>query len=104
MGTDDRTAAERIKGRYLLRPYSEAAPPDEDEVFYHELLGMQVETDSGDVVGSVTEVYELAPADLLEVEGPDGTRLIPFSRQVVVEVDRSRGRIVVSPPEGLLDL
>lgn len=101
---DDRTQAELFRGRYLLRPFEEAEPLAEGEVFYHQLLGLRVTTAEGRDLGEVSEVYELQPADLLEVRGPEGTRLIPFTPQVVAELDLEEGRIVVDPPEGLLEL
>ena len=39
----DRNAAELWRGRYLLLPAGEVAPPDDDEVYLHELIGMRVE-------------------------------------------------------------
>ena len=103
-GVDDRDVAERLRGRYLLRPAADLEEAAEDEVFYHDLLEMTVETRSGESVGRVTEVYELRPADLLDVRGPRGARLIPFTREIVVEIDREGRRIVIDPPEGLLEL
>jgi 16S rRNA processing protein RimM len=50
------------------------------------------------------EVYELASADLLAVRGPGGTRHIPFLQSIVVEVDAEAGKLIIDPPEGLLDL
>ena len=53
----------------------------------------------------VREVYELRPADLLEVTRPDGRPLmIPFVREILVEVDLGEGVMIIDPPEGLLDL
>lgn len=103
-GTRDRNDAELLRDRYLMRSIAELAPLADDEVFYHQLLGMRVETVEGDEVGTVREVYELRPAEMLEVRTPTGTILIPFLRDVVVEVHRDEGRLVVDPPEGLLDL
>lgn len=101
-GVGDRAAAERLRGRYLLRPFDAIDPPDEDEVFYHELLGAAVVDRGGSGLGTVKEVFPARPSDLLEVSGPDGEFLLPFSREVVVEFDRERRRAVVDPPEGLL--
>ena len=103
-GWEDRTAAEKLRGLYLLRPFDEIDELEEGEVFYHELLGAQVLTVDGTLVGSVREVYSLKPAELLEVVGPEGSKLIPFSKEVVVQVDREGGRVVIDPPPGLLDL
>jgi 16S rRNA processing protein RimM len=103
-GFEDRLAAERVKGGYLLLPFEDAAPVPDDEFFYHELLGSRVRTVGGRELGIVKEVYELQPADMLEIEGPEGRVLVPFSEQIVRTVDREEGVIVVDPPEGLLDL
>lgn len=105
VGLDDRSAAEPLGQRYLLVPVERVAPAETDEVFYHQLLGVELVTATGHVVGMVREVYELEPADLLEVETPDGGRcLIPYSKQIVVSVDVGQRRVVVELPEGLLDL
>lgn len=103
-GVEDRNDAELLRGRYLLRALDELEPLADDEVFYHQLVGMKVETVDGREVGTVREVYELRPADMLEVRTATGTVLIPFVGHVVVEVHRDEGRLVVDPPEGLLDL
>ncbi len=105
VGTADRNGAERLRDRYLLRPFEELEGLAEGEVFYHQLLGMIVETSDGTSVGRVVEVYEIRPADMLEVEDEEGrSRLIPFTKQVVRAVDVDSGRVVIDPPEGLLDL
>jgi 16S rRNA processing protein RimM len=103
-GVSNRNEAELIRGRYLLLPFEELPPLDEDEIHYHELLGMKVRTAAGEDVGEVVEVYELRPHHMLEVARPSGSVLIPFSRDVVTDIDRSSGVLTVEPPEGLLDL
>lgn len=100
-----REAAELLAQRYLLLPLEVLPPPDEDELFYHELLGMRVLTLDGEAVGAVREVFETEPHHLLEVVDDSGRkRLIPFAGRIVREIDRAGGRIVIDPPAGLLDL
>lgn len=101
-GVDDREAAERLRGLYLLRPFDTIDELAEDEIFYHELLGAAVVTRGESVLGTVKEVYPVRPSHLLEVTGPDGDFLLPLDRRVVVEFDRERRCVVVDPPEGLL--
>ena len=74
------------------------------EYFWHDLVGMEVADLKGDLLGEVSAVYELAPLDLLEVSGPESSFMIPCSREIVVSVDVEGKRIVLDPPEGLLDL
>jgi len=54
----------------------------------------------------VKDVVELGDSTLLVVEGTSGSRevLIPLCRQICVEIDLAGRRIVVDPPDGLLDL
>ncbi|WP_425565953.1 ribosome maturation factor RimM [Pseudonocardia ailaonensis] len=102
----DRTAAEELRGVQLLIPLAElAAPADPEEFHVHQLEGLRAELADGTVIGSVREVV-LGPAgDLLAIvrEGrPDA--LVPFVSEIVPTVDLAGGRVVVAPPEGLLDL
>jgi 16S rRNA processing protein RimM len=103
-GVDDRYLADELRGRYLMMPIESLAPLEKGEVFYHQLLGMEVVTKGGDRVGEIVEVYELRPAQMLEVRGPDGDVMIPFLSHIVIEVDAVARRMVIDPPEGLLDL
>lgn len=104
---DDRTEAQELAGRYLLAPAAELAEEAEEEegaLYYHELLGLLVVTVDGREVGRVREVFETEPAHLLEVKGDGKVHLVPFVGRVVKEIDREGGRLVIDPPEGLLDL
>lgn len=103
-GVVDREGAEALQGCYLFREVEALEPLEEGEVFYHQLLGMEVVTVAGERVGLIEEVYELRPADMLEVRRENGEVLIPFLSRIVVEVDTERRRMVIDPPEGLLDL
>jgi ribosomal 30S subunit maturation factor RimM len=58
----------------------------------------------GEAVGEVAWVHDLIPTVLLEVQGEERELMIPFRPEIVVEEDARRRRIVVDPPEGLLDL
>jgi 16S rRNA processing protein RimM len=103
-GVGDRNAAEELAGRYLLVPRSERGELEEGEFYYHQLLGLEVRTVAGEVVGRVREVYETEPRHLLEVKGEDRIHLVPFHRSMVRAVALDEGRIVIDPPEGLLEL
>ncbi len=103
-GITDRSQAERIQGCYLFLPIEELEPLQDGEVFYHQLLGMSVETSDGDTVGEVVEVFEMGPTDLLEVRNSTGVLMIPFRPEIVIEIDVDRSRLVIDPPDGLLEL
>lgn len=104
LGIADRNEAERWRERYLLAPVDELAPLAEDEVYLHDLPGLVVVLDGTDaVVGEVIDVYELPQGVMLDVRREKGSVLIPFSSQVVTQLDLAARRIVIAPPDGLLE-
>jgi 16S rRNA processing protein RimM len=104
-GLEDRNAVEPYNRTYLLLPFSDLAPLEEGEVFYHELLGLSVVTVSGEAIGRVREVFDIEPAHLIEVKADTGkVRLIPFTKQIVRDVNLEKGVMTIDPPEGLLDV
>ena len=99
----DRDEAERWRDRYLLAPVDELRPPDEDEVYYHDLLGMRVELAGGSALGPVVELFEAPQGLLLEVEVGGRRVLIPYRPEVILAVDVERRVIEVELPEGMLE-
>ncbi len=100
-GVDDRTAAEALVGAEVLARREDLGDPGEGRHFWADLEGLPVVTAAGDAVGRVTGLYETGGVDVLVVTGERGEKLIPLAPYV--EVDRAGRRIVVDPPEGLLD-
>jgi 16S rRNA processing protein RimM len=100
-GTADRTGAEGWAGAEVLAYREDLGEPEEGRIYWVDLEGLPVVTVTGEVVGKVTGLFETGAVDVLVVTGPRGERLVPLAPYV--EVDRAGGRIVVDPPEGLLD-
>ena len=100
-GVSDRTAAERWVGAEVLAEREALPEAGEGRLLWVDLEGLEVVTAAGEAVGRVTGLYETGAVDVLVVTGPGGERLVPLAPYV--EVDRDAGRIVVDPPEGLLD-
>jgi len=70
------------------------------------LVGCSVETKEGEFVGVVKDVLSIGESTLLAVEREPGPKevLIPLSRDICPEIDLAGKRVVIDPPEGLLDL
>ena len=100
----DRNEAERWRERYVLAPRSELEPAGDDQVYVHDLFGLAVvRAGSLEAVGEVTDVYELPQGILLDVRRPNGSVLVPFRPEVVTHVDLAARRLVIDPPEGLIE-
>jgi len=99
----DRTEADLWRDRYLLVPSEELEPPAEDEVYLHDLVGLEVQRLDGVVIGKVAGYYDLAHGILLEVQRERDTVLLPYRDEFIAAVDVEAGRLVVDPPEGLFE-
>jgi 16S rRNA processing protein RimM len=74
------------------------------EYHYQQLLGCQVFLQSDELIGEVDEIVKLPGQDLLSVAKNDKKVLIPMVKKIIISIDVSTKKIVVDPPEGLLDV
>ncbi len=102
-GRDD--ALEGLRGHTLLIPRADAAVPGDDEVFYHQLLGMRVSTAAEGELGTVAEVYDAPSGPLLSVKRRGKQELlIPFVRDTIRRLDAAEKVLELDLPAGLLEL
>ena len=102
-GDDSPEDAERAVGRLLAVPESEALPLEPGQFYPWQLEGARVMTEDGRDVGRLTRI-EAGAQDLWVVGEGDREHLIPAVPEIVLDVDVKAGRVVIRPPEGLLDL
>ena len=105
VGYDTVDAARELIGFEFGVPEADRVELPADEFYDWELEGCAVENQSGTKIGEVREVIRTGGVEILavKVDGKDDA-LVPLVGSIVVEVDVTRKRIVVDPPEGLLDL
>ncbi|HZD26674.1 MAG TPA: ribosome maturation factor RimM [Alphaproteobacteria bacterium] len=106
-GVGDRDGAEALRGTklYVERAALPPAEEEEDEYYQADLIGLAVRRADGDALGIVRSVQNFGAGDLLEVVLTDGRRtvLLPFTREVVPQIDLEAGVVTVAPPPGLID-
>jgi 16S rRNA processing protein RimM len=81
-----------------------AVSRDEDEYFWHELIGLRVYLDTGRYLGTVKEILPTAANDIYVVREGREEFLIPAVCDVVKAIDLQQGKMIISEVEGLLDL
>ncbi|MBN1179574.1 MAG: 16S rRNA processing protein RimM [Anaerolineae bacterium] len=101
-GCDDRNAAEALRGQLLFVPREKAVPLEEGEYYHYQIVGMEVTTDQGDVLGKVTDVLATGANDVYVVRGAWGEVLLPAIDSVVRSLDVAARRMTVTLPPGLL--
>jgi 16S rRNA processing protein RimM len=105
-GVPDRDGAEALRGVKLCVDSAGVPPPtDPDEYHDFQLVGLAAVSQAGEALGEVVRVDHGPGADLLVLRLTSGrAALVPFVRAIVPTVDLDAGRVVLTPPEGLLDL
>ncbi len=103
-GVDTIDAAEGLAGRELRVPVERLTALPPGSFYHHDLIGCRVETTAGTAVGIVRRVEGTPAGSRLVVDGPRGEILIPLAADICPTIDVAARRIVVAPPEGLLEL
>jgi len=103
-GINDRTAAEQLKGVEFYVPLEALPEPDEGEFYIKDLIGLRAELEDGSDFGTITAVENFGAGDVLEISGAvKGGVMVPFTELVVPVVDLEGERVVIVPPDGLLE-
>lgn len=98
----DRNAAEALSG-FEVFVYKSAVPEaGEGEYYYADLVGMEVFTEEGKLVGRVDNVFSTGGNDVFETSGPFGEVLIPAIESVIIRIEPETRKITVRLMEGLL--
>ena len=103
-GIDTMDAAEALAGLELRIGADALQPLPMGSFYHHDLIDCAVETPRGEPIGRVIGVEGDAAGSRLVVESKTGEVLIPLAEGICVDVDVPGRKVVVEPPEGLLDL
>jgi 16S rRNA processing protein RimM len=103
-GVDDVDGARAYAGAELRVPAAWLAPLPEGVFYRHDLVGCEVVTRDGAVVGLVREVEGTMSGSRLVLDTPEGEVLIPLAVDICVSIEPRQRRIVIEPPDGLLEL
>ncbi len=104
-GYPDRTSIEQLRGQVLsVERDDDEQPADPEEFYDSSLVDCEVFDEHSTLIGVVREVAHLPSQDVLVVATPDEREvLVPFVEAIVPIVDVGNRRIVIDPPDGLLD-
>ena len=99
----DRTAAEALRGLRLYVERSRLPQTGEQEWYEADLIGLAAVGRDGKDWGKVMAFHDFGAGSVMEVSGSSlGGLMLPFTDEVVPEVDIAGGKVVVDPPAGLL--
>lgn len=88
---DDRSSAARWAGREIAVPRRQLPSLNEGEYYWADLLGLEVSTLKGVILGKITSFIETGANDVLVVQGKQGECLIPYVKgSVVHQIDMAK--------------
>ena len=99
-GVSSREAAEALKGMEIFVRRDQLPPPNEDEFYYDDLVGLEAVDAAGGRLGRIVSLMNYGAGDVLEIAPAQGgeTLLLPFTKRVAPRIDFDAGRIVIEPP------
>jgi 16S rRNA processing protein RimM len=107
-GSDSISDAEKLVGLEVQIPFSDRVELPLGSYYVTDLIGCEVFSPDGMAVGSVTDVQftgdAIAGTPILVLDSANGELLIPLAEEICTDVDLASKRIIIAPPEGLLDL
>lgn len=101
---DNINDVEQFKGAQLKITEEQLTELEEDEYYYHEIIGCDVYTNDEEKIGKISEILAPGANDVWVVKQSTGKDLlIPYIEDVVKEVDITNKKVIIKPMEGLLD-
>jgi 16S rRNA processing protein RimM len=107
-GSDSISDAEKLLGAEVQIPLADRMELPSGSYYLSDLADCEVRLPDGTVLGVVRDVQftgeDVAGTPVLEIDSPQGELLVPLADEICTEIDIGTKRIVIVPPEGLLDL
>jgi 16S rRNA processing protein RimM len=102
-GYENINDVEKFRDGILKITESQQSELEEDEYYYHEIIGCLVATTAGEEIGKVSEILSPGANDVWVVKGKGGKEFyIPYIKDVVKKVDVKEKVVLIEPMEGLL--
>ena len=100
-GMEDRDAVEQYRDCLLLIRKDQLPDLDAGEYFISNLIGLQVSSEKGELLGILTDVLELPAHDVYQIQKEGRELLIPAISDVIAEINLEDRTMTVRLPEGL---
>lgn len=101
---DTEEKADEIIGLEVYLPLSFLPELDDDQFYYHEIIGFTAEDVNFGKIGTVTGVNDSASQALFEIDRDGKQILIPVNDDFIQKVDKKNKILLLNTPEGLIDL
>ena len=94
-GVVDRNAAELLRAKQVVIPRDEAPEPPDGSYYIADLLGAEIVTEKGTILGTLKEI-RVAATDIYTIEKDGKEILFPAADGVITEIDPEGKKITVN--------
>ena len=103
-GINNPEIAEMLKNSYLEIDREDAIPLEEGTYFIADLIGLEVYTDEGKLLGKVNDIYNTGSNDIYVIKDEFGKQiLLPGIKEVIKDVQIENSKIIVHLIPGLIN-
>lgn len=102
-GIEDKDAASKIVGSSVWMPSEQMKKLPDGEYYWHEIIGLEVVTEGGRVLGRIESVFPTGSNDVYVCRGMEKEILLPAIGDVILKIDRDHGIMVVRLMKGLTE-
>jgi 16S rRNA processing protein RimM len=103
-GVEEINAAEKWIGSILSVAETALPPLGAGEYYYYQVIGLEVFDMQDNRIGKITRLLSMPTVDLYVVQSETKEFLIPVTKEIVEKIDFDAGKVIINPPEGLLEL
>jgi len=97
-------AAEALVNRLVYLPLERLPKLNEDQFYYHEIIGFSIVDDTLGATGIIKDVLEFPMQEILQIDHNGKEILLPISDELITKVDRKNKILYISAPVGLIEL
>jgi 16S rRNA processing protein RimM len=106
MGLEGITSPEEagaFRGGLIQVPRTTTPPPTEHTYYECDLIGMTVESEAGEELGTIESIWAVPGSHVLAIRKGSQEVLIPAAKDLITKVDVARRRMTVHVIEGLIE-
>jgi 16S rRNA processing protein RimM len=103
-GVDSMSDAEKRVGSTVRVAAQSLDPLPPGQYYHYQVIGLEVFDTEGKRIGVVARTWLTPAGELYVVNGAFKEHLIPAIKEIIERVDLAAGKLIINPPDGLLDL
>ncbi len=103
-GVDGIDAAKHIVGATLCVAEDSLPFLEPNEYYHFQTIGLEVFDVQGNRLGTITRTWSAGGGEIYLIAGDGKEYMIPAVKEIIEQIDFDRGKMIINPPDGLLDL